>query len=123
MGSGPSRILGWGLAAIALFGAGVVLTTTLYFIYQSHWSGPSADLWFRLPHVQRFFAGEDFFWQLFTEGGGHRMFFPNALFIVEFSLFRGTNVFLNSCGLVLQAITAGLLIRCVWKEPHLSLHV
>ena len=120
MESGPSRFPGWVLAAITLFGAGVVLTTTLYFIHQSHWSGPAADLWFRLPHVERFFAGEDFFWQLFAEGGGHRMFFPNALFIVEFALFRGTNVFLNACGLALQAITAGLLIRCVWKEPHLS---
>ena len=120
MASGPSKLLGWGPAATAIGGAGVVLTTTLYFVSQSQWSGPSADLWFRMPHVQRFFAGEDFLWQLFTEGGGHRMFFPNALFIAEFALFRGTNTFLNSCGLVLQTITAGLLIRCVWREPQLS---
>ncbi len=109
---------GWRVLGAAALGAGALtVASTLGFLWESHWSGPVGDFWRFVPMLRAYEQGDaDFFWRLFQPHGGHRLFFPRLLYLAEYRLFRGTNVFLISCSVVIQAVTALLLIRRTWRD-------
>jgi hypothetical protein len=97
-------------------GSLLVLSSTLYFLYQSHWPGPVIDFWSFMPALEAFYRGEDLWAHLLKPHGGNRLVVPRLFYLAEYWLFGGRNVFLIACSLTLQAVVAGLLIRCSWKE-------
>ena len=112
--------LRWGwraLGAAALAAGALTVASTLAFLSESHWTGPVGDFWRFVPMLRAYEQGDgDFFWRLFQPHGGHRLFFPRLLYLAEYRLFRGTNVFLISCSVMIQAVTALLLIRRTWRD-------
>ncbi len=110
--------LGWRALGAAALGAGALtVASTLGFLWESHWLGPVGDFWRYVPMLRAYEQGDaDCFWRLFQPHGGHRLFFPRLLYLAEYRLFRGTNVFLVSCSVMLQAVTALLLIRRTWRD-------
>jgi hypothetical protein len=111
------RLGWWALGAAALAAGVLTVASTLGFLWESHWMGPVGDFWRFVPMLRAYEQGDsDFFWRLFQPHGGHRLFFPRLLYLAEYRVFRGTNVFLISCSVTIQALTALLLIRRTWRD-------
>ncbi len=117
MGSGPrTTALACLLAAGAVLAGGIVLVSTLAFLCESHWPGPAVDFWHFMKLLNKRAAGAEWWPLLVQEHGGHRLLFPKLLYLVEYAVFDGRNVFLIISSVLLQGLTAGLVVLGVWHE-------
>jgi hypothetical protein len=117
MGSAPRTMgLAWLLAAGAALGGGLFLASTLDFLGESRWPGPAVDFWHFMKLLNKRAAGADWWPLLVREHGGHRLLVPKLLYLVEYSVFEGRNVFLLTLSVLLQGLTAALVTVGVWRE-------
>jgi hypothetical protein len=93
-----------------------LFASTIHSVVESHWPGPTQDSWHFIAALKKFNRGEGIFRELLQPHGGHRIFFPKLLYLIEYTQFQGRNVFLVACSVALQTATATLLIRATWKE-------
>ena len=108
------------LAVMSLIAGGFVVVSTLLFICEDHFAGPVRDFWYIVPLLERFDRGEGSFAPLAGLHGGHRLLFPRLLYLAEYKLFDGGNVFLVSVGVALQLVLAAIVARAVWIERRRS---
>jgi hypothetical protein len=104
------------LAPGALLGVGVGLT--VWVIVASYSPVPFADFWGEFPFLERALGGDVRLADLWAQANEHRIFLPRLQFLLDYSLFDGTYVFLFvvislSCLLIACALSA-----IVWRETH-----
>ena len=117
MGSGSRTTgLAWLLAAGAALAGGLVLASTLGFLHESRWPGPAVDFWHFMKVLNQRGAGAEWWPLLVREHGGHRLLFPKLLYLAEYAVFNGRNVFLITLSVLLQGLTAALVTVGVWRE-------
>jgi hypothetical protein len=120
-----AELAGRGLAAAALLVGVSVLGSTLLFCVAVHVPGPFFDSWKAMEWLASAERGSLDLRDLLRPYGGHRIFYPALLFLLEYEYFHGTNVFLRSCGFVLQLPSWLILARLLWRDratlsPHLA---
>ncbi|MCB1615795.1 MAG: hypothetical protein KDI30_07255, partial [Pseudomonadales bacterium] len=97
-----NRFVETGLVFYALIAMGVVLST-FWFISINHTVGPFKDMWIAMEFIRSIFEGNGHFLDAFAfHGGAHRLAFPKLLFLVEYGVFKGTNIFLIAVSVVTQ---------------------
>lgn len=117
MGSAPRTTgLAWLLAAGAALAGGLVLASTLGFLGESRWPGPAVDFWHFMKLLNKRAAGAEWWALLVREHGGHRLLVPKLLYLVEYAVFDGRNVFLITSSVLLQGLMATLVTIGVWRE-------
>lgn len=110
------RLLRHALPAAALLVAALVVVTTLSSLAGSRWAGPVSDFWLFIPKVAAYEQGASLWSILWEPYGGHRLVLPKLLYLVEYEVFGGRNLFLVSCSVALQALTAALLVAFTWRR-------
>ncbi len=108
------------LAVMSLLAGGFVVVSTLLFICENHFVGPVRDFWHIVPLLERFDRGEGTFALLARLHGGHRLLVPRLLYLAEYELFDGRNLFLVGVGVALQGVLAAVVARAVWAERRRS---
>jgi hypothetical protein len=108
------------LAGMSLLAGGFVVVSTLLFICEDHFVGPVRDFWYIVPLLERFESGGGAFAALAALHGGHRLLVPRLLYLAEYELFDGRNLFLVSLGVALQLVLAAIVARAVWVERRRS---
>jgi hypothetical protein len=105
---------------MSLIAGGFVVVSTLLFICEDHFVGPVRDFWYIVPLLERFDRGEGTFASLAGLHGGHRLLVPRLLYLAEYKLFDGRNLFLVGVGVALQLVLAGIVARTLWAERRRS---
>src|SRR5579872_2099360 len=96
----------------------VLVASTIAIVIRTYTPLPKWDQWAEVIWAKNYYAGQwhvSDFWQQHNE---HRILFPRLFLLIDWSLFKGTNVFLICSMLLLQAGHAWIFIREVrdWKE-------
>jgi hypothetical protein len=108
------------LAVYTLFAFFVVLST-IYFIFLSCHAGPFRDMWIAMDFVRAYFEGRSTLADLFSlHGGAHRLVIPRLLFLIEYGVFAGTNIFLIITSIIIQLSVVYLVWRALKQETHIT---
>ena len=85
------------------------ITSVSWGVYE----GPFKDMWWMLPMVERFMSGQLGLDELLSaHGGAHRLLIPRLLYLIDYSVFAGSNRFLITGSLLLQGLAS--IIWC-WQ--------
>lgn len=94
---------------------------TVYAIYLAFHTGPYRDMWIAMDFIRGWFAGDASFADLFTlHGGAHRLAVPKLLFLADYGIFAGANVFLVFVAFLIQAGVVYLVWQWVRDETSLT---
>jgi hypothetical protein len=104
------------LAPGVLLGVGVGLT--IWVTVASYSPVPFADFWGEFPFLERALAGHVRLADLWAQANEHRIFLPRLQFLLDYSLFDGTNVFLFAVIFLSCLLIACALAAIVWRETH-----
>jgi hypothetical protein len=98
----------------------LVAITTLCFVCEACHVGPFRDMWIAMEFIRSFFEGGHFTDLFSLHGGSHRLAVPRLLFLAEYGIFSGSNVFLMMVGFLVQLSVIVLIKREVAHEMHLQ---
>lgn len=83
-------------------------------------TGPYRDMWIALDFVRGWFSGEVSLFEIFSlHGGAHRLAIPKLLFLVDYGIFAGSNLFLMFIGVLTQLSMVYLFWQ--WAREEVSL--
>jgi hypothetical protein len=100
----------------------LVAVTTLYLVCEAYHVGPFRDLWIAMDFIRSYFEGCHLTNLFALHGGSHRLAVPRLLFLAEYGVFSGSNVFLMVIGFLVQLSVIALMKRQVAHETHLQKH-
>jgi len=94
---------------------------TGYAIALAFHAGPYRDMWITMDFIRGWFSEDTSFVDLFSlHGGAHRLAVPKLLFLVDYGVFSGSNLFLVFCAVLIQLSMVTLLWLWVRDEPTLT---
>jgi len=93
---------------------------TGYAILLAYHAGPYRDMWIAMDFIHSWFTGEASWLEIFSlHGGAHRLAVPNLLFLAEYGIFEGSNLFLMGVGFFTQLSVVYLVWQWVRNEVSL----
>ena len=94
---------------------------TLYAIVLCYHAGTFRDMWVVMDFIRSFFEGDWQFKDFFSlHGGAHRLVFPKLFFLIEYGVFKGSNVFLILSSVVIQCAVLSCFYLMLKREVYLS---
>ena len=109
------------LTALYVLFAVLVAASTLYFITLCYHLGPFRDMWIAMDFIRAVFESSpplSDWWAL--HGGAHRLLVPRLLFVLEYGVFAGSNVFLMLVSVALQFSVVCLVWCALKQEAHIN---
>jgi len=84
--------LAWAFLYVAILAIGVALGIQV--VVDGYSPVPSSDLWAQFPFIERGVRGDFDLGDLWAQWNEHRIFLARIQFLLDYSIFGGTNVFL-----------------------------
>ncbi len=97
---------------LVLFALGIA-ASTLFWIGRSYSALPYWDQWETVVEYGRLRQGDLRFADLFSQHNEHRIAFPRLVFLTDYVLFKGRNLFCLAVILAFQLLHAALLVRLI----------
>jgi len=94
---------------------------TAYAIFLAYHTGPYRDMWIAMDFIRGWFSGDASLLDSFLlHGGAHRLAVPKLLFLAEYGIFHGSNLFLLSVAFLIQSSLVYLVWQWVRDETSLT---
>lgn len=94
---------------------------TVYGVCLGYHSGPFRDMWIAMDFIRGWFSGEASWIDLFSlHGGAHRLAVPKLLFLFDYGIFSGSNLFLILIAFLTQLSMVYLMWLWVRDDPALT---
>jgi hypothetical protein len=100
------------LSYLILLGGLVTVVVSAYMVMSTYSSLPRWDEWAMVDHLATNHGGS-FAW-LWTQHNEHRIVFTKLFFLIDASVFRGSQIFLLLCVFLGQLLQVALLSASLW---------
>ena len=106
--------LAWAFLYVAILAIGVALGIQL--VVDGYSPVPYGDLWAQFPFIERGVRGDFDVGDLWAQWNEHRIFLARLQFLVDYSIFGGTNVFLFAVTVASCLLLAATFSLAVWAD-------
>jgi hypothetical protein len=117
VGSGATRErLAWAFLYVVILAIGVALGIQV--VVDGYSPVPIADFWAQFPFIERGVRGDFDLGDLWAQWNEHRIFLARLHFLLDYSIFDGTNVFLFATIATSCLLLAAIFAIAVWSDSR-----